>query len=125
VFGLFGPAVFASMGAYLAAQYIDIRVFHFWKRLTKGKHLWLRNNGSTIVSQLVDTSAVLVLLCGTGTIEWIRFWPLLANGFLFKVMVAFLDTPLFYLGVWALKDKIHEDPDEEDWEKLSFKQEAF
>ncbi len=117
--------VIASMIAYLIAQSIDVRMFHFWKRLTKGKHLWLRNNGSTIVSQLVDTSAVLVLLCGTGTIEWIRFWPLLANGFLFKVMVAFLDTPLFYLGVWALKDKIHEDPDEEDWEKLSFKQEVF
>ena len=112
VFGLFGPAVFASMVAYLTAQFIDIRVFHFWKRLTKGKHLWLRNNGSTIVSQLVDTSAVLILLCTAGAIEWVRFWPLLANGFLFKVLVALFDTPLFYLGVWALKDKVHEDLDE-------------
>jgi len=125
VFGLFGPAVFASMVAYLAAQFIDIRVFHFWKRLTKGKHLWLRNNGSTIVSQLVDTSAVLVLLCLAGVIDWVRFWPLLANGFLFKVLVALFDTPLFYLGVWALKDKINDDPDEADWEKLSFQQEAL
>ncbi|MBT3479128.1 MAG: queuosine precursor transporter [Candidatus Marinimicrobia bacterium] len=124
VFGLFGPAVFASMVAYLAAQYIDIRIFHFWKRLTKGKHLWLRNNGSTIVSQLVDTSAVLILLCTAGAIDWVRFWPLLANGFMFKVLVALLDTPLFYLGVWALKDKIHEDPDEVDWAKHSFAEEA-
>ena len=76
VFGLFGPAVFASMVAYLTAQFIDIRVFHFWKRLTKGKHLWLRNNGSTVVSQLVDTSAVLILLCTAGAIEWVQFWPL-------------------------------------------------
>ena len=53
VFGLYGPAVFASMTAYLTAQFIDIRIFHFWKKLTKGKHLWLRNNGSTIFSQLV------------------------------------------------------------------------
>ena len=112
VFGLFGPAVFASMVAYLTAQFIDIRVFHFWKRLTKGKHLWLRNNGSTIVSQLVDTSAVLILLCTAGAIEWVRFWSLLANGFLFKVLVALFDTPLFYLGVWALKDKVNEDLDE-------------
>ena len=112
VFGLFGPAVFASMVAYLTAQFIDIRVFHFWKRLTKGKHLWLRNNGSTIVSQLVDTSAVLILLCTAGVIEWVRFWSLLANGFLFKVLVALFDTPLFYLGVWALKDKVNEDLDE-------------
>ena len=115
VFGLFGPAVFASMVAYLTAQFIDIRVFHFWKRLTKGKHLWLRNNGSTVVSQLVDTSAVLILLCTAGAIEWVQFWPLLANGFLFKVLVALFDTPLFYLGVWVLKDKIQEDPDESGW----------
>ncbi len=125
VFGLFGPAVFASMVAYLTAQFIDIRVFHFWKRLTKGKHLWLRNNGSTVVSQLVDTSAVLILLCTAGAIDWVRFWPLLANGFLFKVLVALFDTPLFYLGVWALKDKVHEDPDESGWEKLSFAEEAI
>lgn len=125
VFGLFGPAVFASMVAYLAAQFVDIRVFHFWKRLTRGKHLWLRNNCSTVVSQLVDTSAVLALLCWAGVIDWVRFWPLLANGFLFKVLVALFDTPLFYLGVWALKDKIHEDPDEADWDKLSFAEEAI
>ena len=46
----------ASMIAYLFAQFIDVRIFHFWKRLTNGKHLWLRNNGSTIASQLVDTT---------------------------------------------------------------------
>ncbi len=125
VFGLFGPAVFASMTAYLTAQFIDIRMFHFWKRLTKGKHLWLRNNGSTIVSQLVDTSAILLLLCAIDVIEWSRFASLLANGFLFKVLVALADTPLFYLGVWTLKGKIHEDPDEEMWARQSFKQEAF
>lgn len=118
VFGLFGPAVFASIVAYLAAQFIDIRIFHFWKRLTKGRHLWLRNNGSTIVSQLVDTSAVLLLLCLTGTIEWSKFPVLLQSGFLFKVLVALADTPLFYFGVWALKGRIHEDPDEALWGNL-------
>ena len=54
VFGLSGAAVFASMMAYLFAQYVDIRIFHFWKRLTKGKHLWLRNNASTIFSQFIE-----------------------------------------------------------------------
>lgn len=103
VFGLFGPAVFASMAAYLTAQFIDIRLFHFWKRLTRGRHLWLRNNASTIVSQLVDTATVLVLLCATGVIEWARFPGLLENGFLFKVLVALLDTPLFYLAVILLR----------------------
>lgn len=115
VFGLFGPAIFASMAAYLLAQSIDIRVFHFWKNLTKGRHLWLRNNGSTIVSQLVDTSSVLTLLCLTGVIEWTRFWPLLGNGFLFKVIVALCDTPFFYLAVKLLKPHVHEDPEEAGW----------
>ena len=62
MFGLSKIAVFASMMAYLTAQFIDIRLFHFWKKLTKGKHLWLRNNGSTITSQVVDTFVVLSLL---------------------------------------------------------------
>lgn len=115
VFGLFGPAIFASMAAYLIAQFIDIRIFHFWKRLTKGKHLWLRNNGSTVVSQFVDTATVLLLLCTTGAISWSRFPDLLENGFLFKVIVAAVDTPFFYLGVWMLKSRVHEDPDELSW----------
>ena len=103
VFGLFGPAVFASMTAYLIAQFVDIRIFHILKEFTKGKHLWLRNNGSTIFSQLVDTSAVLLLLCSFDVIEWSRFYSLLINGFLFKLLVALVDTPLFYLSSWYLK----------------------
>jgi uncharacterized integral membrane protein (TIGR00697 family) len=103
---LFGPAIFASMIAYLTAQFIDIRIFHFWKKLTKGKHLWLRNNGSTIISQLVDTTTVLLLLCFTGVIDWSRFWSLLGNGFLFKVIVALFDTPIIYGVIYALKGKI-------------------
>jgi len=115
VFGLFGPAIFASMAAYLLAQFIDIRLFHFWKNLTRGRHLWLRNNGSTIVSQLVDTASVLTLLGLTGVIGWERFAGLLANGFLFKVLVALCDTPFFYLAVRLLKPRVHEDPEEAAW----------
>ncbi len=96
VFGLFGPAIIASMSAYITAQFVDIRVFHFWKKLTNNKHLWLRNNGSTIFSQLVDTSSVLFLLCSFGVIEWEMFGGLFINGFIFKVLIAFIDTPFFY-----------------------------
>ena len=106
VFGLFGPAVFASMIAYLSAQLVDIRLFHFWKRLTKGKHLWLRNNASTIVSQFVDTATVLSLLCFTNVITWDKFLPLLENGFLFKVIIALVDTPIIYGVIYMLKGKI-------------------
>jgi len=96
VFGLSSAAVFASMMAYLFAQYIDVRLFHFWKNLTKGKHLWLRNNASTMLSQFVDTAIVLSLLCYFNVLEWEMFNRLLLNGFLFKVVFAALDTPIIY-----------------------------
>lgn len=99
VFGLTGAAVTASMVAYLLAQFIDIRLYHFWKDLTKGKMLWLRNNASTMTSQLVDTASVLFLLCLFGAIKWEQFFALLLSGFLFKVLVAALDTPFLYLFV--------------------------
>jgi len=54
-------AVTASMIAYLSAQFCDVHIFHFLKRLTKGKHLWLRNNGSTLISQLIDSIAVILI----------------------------------------------------------------
>ncbi|MCW5521083.1 queuosine precursor transporter [Aureitalea sp. L0-47] len=105
VFGATAIAVFASMMAYLLAQYIDISIYHFWKRLTKGKHLWLRNNFSTFLSQFVDTFTVLVLLCSFGKIDWSLFGGLLLSGFLFKVMVAATDTPFLYLTVFAFRKR--------------------
>ena len=105
VFGLTGIAVGASMLAYLLAQFIDIRVFHFWKKLTNGKHLWLRNNASTFSSQLVDTATVLVLLCLAGGIAWDKFWVLLLNGFLFKVIMALIDTPILYLVINLIRKR--------------------
>ena len=54
-------AVAASMLAYMVAQFCDVRLFHFWKRVTGGRHLWLRNNASTMVSQIVDSTAVILI----------------------------------------------------------------
>ena len=107
VFGLSGAAVFASMMAYLFAQFIDIRLFHFWKRKTNGRHLWLRNNASTIFSQFVDTFCVLFLLCSFNVIGWERFSVLLINGFLFKVFFAAFDTPFCYLIVFYFQKKFN------------------
>jgi uncharacterized integral membrane protein (TIGR00697 family) len=105
-----GRAVAASMCAYLVAQWIDVQLFHFWKRLTHGRHLWLRNNGSTIGSQLVDTIVVTTaLFWGTsppfmnGQVMGVdEIAPIIRDGFIFKGIVALLDTPLFYLGVAVL-----------------------
>ena len=105
VFGQSAIAVFASMTAYLFAQFIDIQIYHFWKRLTKGKHLWLRNNFSTWFSQFVDTFTIVTLLCSFGIIDWVNFKGLLVSGFLFKVFVAACDTPFLYLGVYLFRKR--------------------
>ena len=105
VFGQSAIAVFASMTAYLFAQFIDIQIYHFWKRLTKGKHLWLRNNFSTWFSQFIDTFSILMLLCFFEVLPWESFSSLLISGFLFKVLVAALDTPFLYIGVHLFRKK--------------------
>ena len=100
-------AVMASMFAYIAAQYCDVYMFHFWKRLTKGKHLWLRNNGSTLVSQGVDSFMVITVTFGAqflaGAISAGAMLVLMGSNYLFKMSVALADTPFFYLGVHYLK----------------------
>lgn len=107
VFGNSTIAVFASMLTYLFAQFVDIQIYHFWKRLTKGKHLWLRNNFSTWFSQFVDTFTIVFLLCSFSIIDWANFKGLLVSGFLFKVFVAILDTPLLYLGVFLFRKRFN------------------
>lgn len=107
VFGNTILAVFASMMAYLLAQFIDIKIYHFWKQLTKGKHLWLRNNFSTFLSQFIDTFTVVGLLCLFHIIEWDKFLGLLISGFLFKVLIAFIDTPFLYLGVYIFRKRFN------------------
>ncbi|MEC7724825.1 MAG: queuosine precursor transporter [Planctomycetota bacterium] len=92
----------ASMIAYLCAQFVDVRLFHFWKDLTKGKHLWLRNNASTVCSQLLD-SALVVFVLFVGKQSGEEMLSLILSAWLFKTLVALADTPLFYLGTWWLK----------------------
>ena len=93
VFSLSPLAVLASMIAYLTAQFIDIRIYHFWKNYTQGKHLWLRNNFSTFASQIIDSSVVILLLCLFGVLPWSLFWGLSLSSIVFKVFVAAIDTP--------------------------------
>jgi queuosine precursor transporter len=110
VYEFMKPNVVASMVAYLVAQSIDVRAFHFWKRLTKGKYLWLRNNFSTIGSQLVDTLLILSILYAAGglgsDVDSIgKLMPLMLSSYAFKVTFALIDTPFFYLGVYLLESR--------------------
>ena len=94
-----------SMIAYLFAQFVDVRIFHFWKKLTKGKHLWLRNNGSTIASQLVDTTLVICILF-VGVWNADQILSAIIDGWVFKMLMAILDTPIIYGVIYLLKGKI-------------------
>ncbi len=118
VFGAAPLAVLASMMAYLFAQFIDIRIYHFWKRLTNGRHLWLRNNFSTFSSQIVDTLTVLLLLCSFGIIPWVNFLGLLISGVIFKILIAALDTPILYAIVYGFRRYFGLEPGEEIHEKM-------
>lgn len=95
-------AIFASMVAYLTAQYIDVQLFHYLKKLTKGKHLWIRNNGSTMISQLVDSVAVIGVTFGAAyfrsEISFAVLMTLFWSNYLFKFIAAACDTlPFYYL----------------------------
>ncbi len=96
-------AVFASMAAYVAAQFCDVYLFDFYKKLTRGRHLWLRNNGSTLVSQLVDATTVIFLTFGASVLRGERtlssLLVLILSNYAFKFCVALADTGPFYLGV--------------------------
>lgn len=113
VFALSPIAALASMISYFLAQFVDIRIYHFWKNLTQGKMLWLRNNFSTFSSQLIDTVLVVGLLSIFGVLEWKLFWGLVISGFLFKIIVAALDTPLLYLFVGIFRKTFDLKPTDE------------
>ena len=107
VFGSSLRMTIASLVSFVVSQQLDVIMFSFWGKVTKGKHLWIRNNLSTIVSQLIDTTIF----------EFIAFWhlndkfttsyiiSLIIPYWLFKVVFALLDTPFCYLGVRWLRGK--------------------
>jgi uncharacterized integral membrane protein (TIGR00697 family) len=110
-------AVLASMAAYITAQFCDVALFHFWKRLTRGRHLWLRNNASTLVSQLVDSVMVISITFGglllAGEIAPRTFFEYVGSNYLFKFAAALADTIPLYLIVRWLSRWLQIDPNRE------------
>lgn len=113
-------AVFASMVAYLLAQLCDVHVFHKIKKLTKGKMLWLRNNISTLTSQLVDSFAVVSITFGMafyrGELEFAALLTLFLSNYFFKAIAALVDTPIIYAAMSFLTKylKLNEHPIQQD-----------
>jgi uncharacterized integral membrane protein (TIGR00697 family) len=97
IFSLLPRVVAASLGAYLISQHHDIWAFHFWKQKTEGKYLWLRNNFSTAVSQLID-SLVFSLGAFWGIFPAWELIQIIITTYVFKVIVALVDTPFIYFA---------------------------
>lgn len=86
--------VLASMVAYWLSQSWDVFIFTKLGKLTKGKHKWLRNNLSTVGSQLLDT-AIFITIAFYGRVP--NIWQMIISQWLLKMICALLDTPFFYL----------------------------
>jgi uncharacterized integral membrane protein (TIGR00697 family) len=119
VFGFTPGIVLGSMTAYLISQFIDIYLFELSRRLTRGKHLWIRNNISTLVGQLIDTaifgSVAWMLWPRIGfsqalePITWGTWYRITLNEYGFKVIFTFFNIPLVYLGVYLVRRYIKVD----------------
>jgi uncharacterized integral membrane protein (TIGR00697 family) len=121
-------AVTASMVAYMAAQFCDVRLFHFWKKLTHGRHLWLRNNASTMTSQIVDTTAVILIThyyAGVLPVNpdepiFGQLMTFIVSGYVFKLVIAALDTGPIYFIIGRLRPYLGLAPDEEASDEMVF-----
>ena len=98
--------ILGSMAAYLVSQHSDVIMFHSLRSITKGRHLWLRNNASTMVSQGIDT-ALFISIAFAGTVPVGILWNMMATQYAVKVGIAILDTPLVYALVSWIKSKPH------------------
>ena len=95
----------ASLLAYLVAQLHDLWAFHFWKKVTKGRHLWLRNNLSTFTSQLLDSTIFTIVAFANlgflaGSVAWSDIPKFIGIYWILKLIVALIDTPIVYALVY-------------------------
>lgn len=104
VFSISGVTIFGSMFAYGIAQILDVQVFDAIKHITKGKHLWLRNNGSTLISQIVDTVLVNSIVYGLGfNLTATQIIKIICLAYVYKAIFSLSNTPVFYLMVFISK----------------------
>lgn len=97
--GLTWRITVAGLITYLISQSHDVWAYHFWKQKTKGKHLWLRNNASTIISQFID-SVLFITIAFYGILP---IWPLILGQWIIKIIIAIAETPFLYATRWMMK----------------------
>jgi len=102
IFGFAPRVIGASMAAYLVSQHHDVWAYHYWRDKTEGRHLWLRNNASTMVSQAVDT-AIFISLAFYAVLPNSVLVQMMVGQYAIKLLIAALDTPFIYLAVAAAR----------------------
>jgi uncharacterized integral membrane protein (TIGR00697 family) len=103
---LYSVAFIGSIIACYVAQSFDIAIYLWIRKLTRGKWLWLRNNGSTAISLFIDTCIVITFMSMFDALPIDRMWTLIINSYLFKLFFTICSTPLFYIGVWIIRSMI-------------------
>ena len=102
--------VLGSMVAYLVSQHGDVILFHHIRSVTTGRHLWLRNNASTMVSQAIDT-VLFISIAFAGSVPGETLWNMMATQYVIKLGIAAVDTPLVYGLVQYIRNKRYQDVD--------------
>jgi uncharacterized integral membrane protein (TIGR00697 family) len=110
VFGQAQAVIIGSIAAFLLSQIMDATLFHWIKRKTGNRYIWLRSTGSTVISQMVDTIVVLYIgFVLTGAITMNDFFNIAPTNYLLKLGIAILLTPIIYLGHYLVRKYLRED----------------
>jgi queuosine precursor transporter len=104
-----GGIVLASLVAYLAGEFTNSVILAKMKVATKGRWLWMRTIGSTLVGEGVDSIIFIGVGCLVGVFSWSLFFTLIVANYIFKCLIEALMTPVTYWVVGKLKRAENED----------------
>lgn len=110
VFGQSQLIIVGSIAAFLVSQLIDVTIFHFVKKRTGNKMIWLRSTGSTVISQFFDSFIVLgIAFYLPGIMDFKTYIISGLTGYSVKLVIAILMTPMIYLGHYVIQKYISKD----------------
>lgn len=101
----FGGIVLASVSGYLIGSFANSVIMAIMKKLTHGKHLWMRTIGSTIIGEFLDSAIFIAIASLTGVFPWELFWSLTLTNYIFKVAIEVFFTPVTYWFTRKLKQE--------------------
>ncbi len=104
-----GGIIIASLGAYFLGEFSNSFVLAKMKVWMKGRHLWVRTIGSTLIGEGIDSTVFTLIACALGVFPWEIAASLIVANYVFKVAIEILFTPVTYAVVAFLKRSENED----------------